>query len=356
MTELFGRDDDLEQLRAAAAASRLVTVVGPVGVGKTRLARELLRGGSCVEVDLSERADLLGLRAELAGALDVSADALEPALAEAPPVVLDNFEQLVEPAAGQLVRWLREVPSLRLLVTSRQRLGLSEETVFELSPLSASAAEALFVSRARQVDRGYEPGAAERTAIEALCAELDGLPLAIELAAARLRVMSAAELLERLGDRFEALGEGPRDAHERHASLEHALASAWAALDEPGRSGLAQCAVFEGGFDLEAAEAVVRVEGAGAISTLESLVDRSLLARDRSEAGTRYRLLASVRAYARAHGEPEAAEERHRGVLPRAGLRDGRPLRTAARHRRARLAAARGREPARDLPPRARGR
>lgn len=324
MRKLLGRDEDLAQLRAAARESRLVTIVGPVGVGKTELARRLLEGSDRegVEIDLSERTSALGLEAEVARALGVPSSELEAVLAGLDRVLLlDNFEQLVDEGAERVAGWLAASPELRVLVTSRRRLNVSEESAFELAPLSPEHARELFVERARQVDRRYAPDEAERAAIERLCAELDGLPLAIELAAARVSVMSANELADRLADRFEALAKAPRDAHARHATLEDAIASSWSALDPEPRAALAQCALFEGGFDLEAAEAVLSLRSSSVVDALAALVDRSLLVRERIAAQTRFRLLASVRAYARAHGDPAGAAERHAAFYLGRGFR-----------------------------------
>ena len=323
--DLVGRDGDLAVLVASVGEARLVTVVGPGGVGKTRLARALLRAmPSGRFADLSEERTLLGACAAIARALEAPlhapladpVESLRSHIAERGPVlvVLDNAEQLVEQLADAVARWLDTCTDARFVVTSRQRLGLAGERVLDLSTLGPTDARELFVRRASALSRDWVPTGSER-AIEALCAELDGLPLAIELAAARVRVMSVEELRARIGKRFEALGRGPRGGPERHATLFEALEWSWGLCDATERAALAQCAIFEGGFDLEAAEAVLALpDETSVLDVLASLVDKSLVIAER-EPVMRYRTLATVREHAlfrlEALGGVEETARRH---------------------------------------------
>ena len=340
-SDLIGRAADLAALREALAEGGAVALVGPAGVGKSRLVRALVGApaphldAACV-VD-SERADAIGAAcAAIAQGLDFSLGAaasdgeavarVGDALAARGRVLLalDHGEALVEALGAAVRAWTDANAELSVLVSGRRRLGLAQERLVELAPLAPEAARALFVRRAGRVVRGYDPGGAEREVIDALVEELDRLPLAIELAAARVRVLDPAALRARLSRRFEALGAGPRDAPRRHAGLRAAIDASFELLDAPARRAFAQSSVFEGGFTLDAAEAVLELDGAPVLDVVEALVEHSLLGTERGPGGVRYAALASVRAYAaeqlEALGEGDAARARHAAWFLSRGL------------------------------------
>ena len=307
---------------------RLVTLVGPGGVGKTRLALEAGRAVAArfpvgaVHVSLDGAEDAGVLVPEAASALGVvAATAAElgarlavvtrgaPAL-----VVLDGFDRYLEDA-GQVGELLAAVANLTVLATSRAPLRLTAEHVYRVQPLAAPNAAALFISRARAVLGGRAIDD-DHEVVDAICARLDGLPLAIELAADRARLLPLPALLERLEHRLELLTGGPRDLPTRQRSLRATLEWSWEALDEPERQLLARLTLFEGGASLEAAEAVCDGElGGGLEALVSSLLDKSSLLRTDSgrDAQPRFGMLDTVREFAAeraAEGEDLAALER----------------------------------------------
>ncbi|XVS34864.1 ATP-binding protein [Microbispora siamensis] len=214
--------------------------------------------------------------------------------------MLDNCEHVVEPAAALADRLLAECPGLRILATSREPLGITGERLWPVGPLGAGHAVRLFAERAAAVRPGY-PVDGERDAVERICRELDGMPLAIELAAARLRTLSAGQIAERLGDRFRLFTGGSRTAMPRHQTLRAVVEWSWDLLDAGERALAARLAVFAGGATLEAAEQVCE----GDIDVLGRLVDKSLVVFD----GGRYRMLETIKAYA-AERLAESGDER----------------------------------------------
>jgi predicted ATPase/DNA-binding SARP family transcriptional activator len=307
---------------------RLVTLVGPGGVGKTRLALEAGRAVSArfpagaVHVSLDGAEDAGVLVPEAASALGiVAATAAElgvrlaivtrgaPAL-----LVLDGFDRYLDDAA-QVGQLLAAVPNLTVLVTSRAPLRLTTEQCYRVQPLPAPNAAALFVARARAVvgDRAMDD---DHAVVSAICSRLDGLPLAIELAADRARWLPLRALLKRLEDRLELLTGGPRDLPARQRSLRATLEWSWEALEDPERQLLGRLTVFEGGASLEGAEAVCDGELGGGLEVLvASLLDKSSLLRTDSgrDAEPRFRMLDTVREFAAervADREDRAAVER----------------------------------------------
>lgn len=310
----YGREAELAQL---AQGGRLRTVWGPPGVGKSRLVREFLReepGDRRAFVALQPARDAreagdavleaLGLRSTTPHA---PWDYIGRVLAGRPGflVVLDNAEHLVDEIASAVSTWLDAAPALRIVVTSRHPLGLEEEEPVALRPLSREASLAVMLARARQVCGTLEPTAEERGQLATLATEvLDGLPLALELAAARLAVLSVAELGDRLAERFRVLS-GATDTP--WTSLEAALDWSWELLSETEQSALTQCAVFSGGFSLAMAEAVLDLGPASVDETLGALVRHSLVGVRRDGATPRFELLQSVHDFARARGTADRA-------------------------------------------------
>lgn len=306
----IGRRQALIDLAAVfAAGARLVNLLGIGGTGKTRLA--LHHGwdalghhpGGVWFCDLAQAVSLDGVVHAVAQGLRVPLGAGDPvqqlghAIAGRGTtlIILDNMEQVARHAEPTLGAWLGRAPQARYLVTSREVLGLAGETVIALPPLDADDAAELFVRRAQAAMGTFRPEAAELDVVHQLAQRLDGLPLAIELAAARVRTMPPAQLLQRMSQRFDLLlSRGGRP--DRQATLRAALDWSWDLLDDTERSLLAQLSIFRGSFDTAALDAVVSLPaGRGALDVLGALVDKSLV---RPLDGGRFGLLETVRDYA----------------------------------------------------------
>ena len=327
LTSLVGRARELERIGETLRRTRLVTLIGPGGVGKTRLAlalanRELGRRSAGVWlVDLalgSEPPDVAGEVARtlgLAAAADgTPADALVEYLVDRDPLlVLDNCEHVVDAAARLVCDLLSSCGSVRILATSRELLGVSGETVWRLEPLKRHDAHRLFVERARQRQPEFVPGEDADAVIARLCERLDRLPLAIELAAARVGAMSPPEILSTLDAQPEDLGAAGRRSPAHHRTVRAAVDWSYRLLGASEQQAFRRLAIFVGGFDADAARSVVPELS---VDLLVRLVDKSLIAVSKSpRGGTRYRLLETVREYARetlvTAGELDAARESH---------------------------------------------
>ncbi len=268
--DFVGREAELSELRRHwNEARRLLTLLGPGGSGKTRLATHFARSlepelpvwfcelaAATTRVQCIEAlARSLGIPLPARTSLDHLGGVLGYALADRGRclVLLDNFEQLVPEALPLVETWLDLAPDATLLVTSRERLRVRGEHCIDLGPLLEADAVALFEARARAARSDFR---APEQELSDLVAKLEGLPLAIELCAARVRTLGLSELSERLGRRFETLVDRGARA-PRQATLEAAIDWSWQLLDSTARSALGQCAVFRGSFDLEAAENVI---------------------------------------------------------------------------------------------------
>ena len=326
----IGRDEPLAVLaQRFHHGARLVSVLGIGGVGKTRLALRFARHwlgdypGGAWFCDLSSARGLDGLLKATAQGLGLPLGKVDPvarigeaiAARGACLVILDNFEQVACHAEATVGRWLAAAQEATLLITSREVLGIIGEEAVALAPLGSAEAARLFELRAMAADSGYQPGTADVAAVPALMDLLDRLPLAIELAAARVRVMAPATLLARMDHRFRLLGaqNGRRD---RQATLRATLDWSWDLLSLAEQAALAQLSVFENGFALASAEAVIDLSafasGPWVADTVQHLVEKSLL---RRSPDGRFDLLRSVFDYARerlaASGTLAAAERRH---------------------------------------------
>ncbi|MFF6778516.1 BTAD domain-containing putative transcriptional regulator [Streptomyces sp. NPDC012637] len=317
LTDFVGREREREQLGALLSAARLVTLVGPGGAGKTRLAVECA-GREAVFVDLGAvgPGETAGAFARALGVRDAARDALVRALADRPVLlVVDNCEHVVAEAALLVRELLAGCPELRVLATGREALGITGESLLPLAALAPGAAEELFVRRGAAARAGFTGHAR----VPEICAALDGLPLALELAAARLRTLTVddlADLLaerladkfadrrgERQGDRldgrFRVLSRGDRTGPERHRTLAAVVEWSWELLDEEERVSAARFSVFRGGATPEAAAAVWGTDLADATDLLASLTEKSLIEATADATGRgRYRMLETVRAYA----------------------------------------------------------
>ncbi|MFG2315139.1 BTAD domain-containing putative transcriptional regulator [Streptomyces tendae] len=333
LTSFVGRDGDVEALRADLAATRLVTLLGPGGAGKTRLSQEAAEGAGDTARDgvwlaelapVDDPADVpeavltaVGARETVlyrAGAEEMRAatasegqDTAVERLVEhcgrrRMLIVLDNCEHVVDAAARLAEELLARCPHLTVLATSREPLGVPGESLRPVEPLPEPAALRLLADRGAAARPGFRVDADEETAAACaeICRRLDGLPLAIELAAARLRMLTPRQIAERLDDRFRLLTSGSRTVLPRQQTLRAVVDWSWDLLDADERDVLGRLSVFAGGCDLAAAEAVC---GPAALDALGSLVDKSLVVAapvtDRlSGDGMRYRLLETVAEYA----------------------------------------------------------
>ncbi|MHA6669618.1 DUF4062 domain-containing protein [Homoserinimonas sp. A447] len=326
LTELIGRDGELATVERLLRRDpvRLVTLIGPGGIGKSRVAtavayRERERGErEVVFVDLTPVQDpalVPNLIAEALGVLDTGDEAvidkLKTALKDRTAlIVVDNFEQVL-PAAPILTALLASAPGVKFLVTSRTLLRVSGEHTVEVGPLdlpgdgddagagAVSASVALFVERARAVKPDFELNSANTAAVTAICVALDGVPLALELAAARIRMLTPQSMLSRLDKRLALLAGGARDLPARQQTLRSTIEWSTQLLERDEKRLLARLGVFSGGFSLEALEALAPSDdGADAMTALGMLVDNSLV-REQDRGGQPYfSMLATVREYA----------------------------------------------------------
>ncbi|MFI9594304.1 ATP-binding protein [Nonomuraea sp. NPDC052265] len=303
LTSFVGRDGDLAEVGALLAAARLVTLLGPGGAGKSRLAVEIAREHhDAVLVELAPLSPGADLARAVLAALGVRDGALlgGPALGAEPDpqarlvavlagrpalLVLDNCEHVVGEAAALAERLLSACPALRVLATSREPLAITPEHLWPVRPLAPSDARTLFTDRAKAVRPGFTPG----EPVERICAALDGLPLAIELAAARMRTHEAGELAERLAGQGRFSLRGSRTADARHQTLRAVVAWSWELLTEPEQAMAMRLTVFSGGATATAAAAVCGLPE----HLLDSLADKSLL----EVADGRYRMLETIRAF-----------------------------------------------------------
>ncbi|WP_370416624.1 BTAD domain-containing putative transcriptional regulator [Streptomyces fradiae] len=347
LTSFLGRDEELRELAQELTRSRLVTLTGPGGVGKTRLA--LAAAGAVAEVRV-HLAELAAVREEsdVPAAVLTALEARETqiwsgsTLPDAPDhnplatlvdhcarrrllLVLDNCEHLVGAAAELAALLLARCPGVTVLATSREPLGVPGEVLRPLGPLPEETALRLFADRGAAARPGFTVDD-DRDAAAEIVRRLDGLPLAIELAAARLRMLTPRQIADRLDDRFRLLTSGARTVLPRQQTLRAVVDWSWDLLTAPERAVLRRLSVFTGGCDLEAAEAVCaeapKAPAGGSAATpadvldlLGSLVDKSLVVATPTDAGMRYRLLETVAEYAAERldeaGDRGAAERRH---------------------------------------------
>ena len=330
LTSFVGRRRELGEVREAMSSTPLLTLIGPAGVGKTRLAlraasdvRRAFPDGVCV-AQLAELHDPALLAETVAGALglrDASARWLVSTLTDFLAtrrllLILDNCEHLADASAVLADSLLRACPDLKILCTSREPLGIDGETVMQVPPLPlpdehrVPSAEnvlqydavRLFIERGRAAWRQFELTPSNAAEVVALCRRLDGLPLALELAAVRLRAFTVGQILEQMDRPFELLSAGKRAGSTRHQSLKAAMESSFDLLSPDEQVAWRRLSIFAGSFDLEAAEAICAGDGlsAGAATHLiAGLVDKSILRRELSPAVPRFRMLETIRDYGR---------------------------------------------------------
>jgi predicted ATPase/DNA-binding CsgD family transcriptional regulator len=326
LTSLVGRARELEAIGETLRRTRLVSLIGPGGVGKTRLALTLAhrqlprRADGVFLVDLTSAREEPDVAAETARVLQLGVSqpatalgALRTFLADRDLLlVLDNCEHVVDACAELAAELLGSCAGVRILATSREPLGVIGETVWTLAPLGPADAYRLFVERARQRRPGFAPAKEAGVAIAEICERIDCLPLAIELAAARVAVMSLPEIVSSLKASIGDLAGGERLSPPHHRTVRAAVAWSHRLLDKIEQQAFRSLAVFVGGFDASAASAVADVS----LDLIARLVDKSVIAVvETAEGHTRYRLLETIREYAgellAEAGELEAARERH---------------------------------------------
>ncbi|MFJ9941078.1 AfsR/SARP family transcriptional regulator [Streptomyces erythrochromogenes] len=338
LNSFVGREPELAALHGDLARLRLVTLTGPGGSGKTRLAEHAAAAhpepGWLVELArLDHPAAVPGAVLSALGLREnslVAREAPAPTAAADPTtrliehcahrsllLVLDNCEHVVEAAAELAERLLTHCPGLRVLATSREPLGIPGETVRPVEPLPPDPAHRLFADRGAAARAGFTVDE-DPAAVAEICARLDGLPLAIELAAARLRLLTPRQIADRLDDRFRLLTSGARTVLPRQQTLRAVVDWSWDLLDEAERTVLRRLSVFAGGCDLPAAEAVCS-DGTGpdVADTLGSLVDKSLVLAEPYEGhgshgshGMRYRMLETIHEYAAERAAAHPADAR----------------------------------------------
>ncbi|MEU1956112.1 protein kinase domain-containing protein [Nocardia rhamnosiphila] len=343
LTSFVGRRREVAAVKNLLSSTRLVTLTGIGGVGKTRLAlraaagarQEFADGVWLVELaDVSDPSLLVDVVAAALGLRDDPPRPLPDVVIEFLSVresllVLDNCEQLAAALASLAETWLRACPNLRILTTSREPLDIAGEAVLRVSPLTVPDpngelsllilprydAVTLFADRASAVVPGFELTEDNMATIARISARLDGLPLAIELAAARMRTMSPQEILHRLNDRFALLTRASRTAPTRQQTLRWCVDWSYQ-LCSPNEQRLwARLSVFAGGFELDAAEQICRADSDSPLDALSSLVDKSILIRDEMDGVVRFRMLDTVREYSREKlqesGEDQLMRRRH---------------------------------------------
>ena len=320
-TSFIGRDADVDELIGLVRAHRLVTLTGVGGVGKTRLAIQV--GAELISdfpdgvwlIELAPVGEGTAVPDAVAAALGINAqaglsmsDSIVGALSNRRMlIVFDNCEHVIDAAAELLEAVLARTPRVKVIATSREGLRVGPEHLWQVPSLdlqggAQSAAVELFIERARSVLTGFEMADdTDVAAVTEICERLDGIALAIELAAARMVSMTATEVRDRLGDRFRLLS-GSRRGLERHQTLHHAVAWSYDLLEDDERDLLERCSVFADGFDLTAVRNVCGADDAldefAALDMLDSLVRKSLVVANRENGRTRYGLLETIRQFA----------------------------------------------------------
>lgn len=352
LSSFIGRKKEMAELRRLSAHTRVLTILGPGGAGKTRLATEFARqqqdrfADGAVLVELAEVRDgsLVADAIARAARITVRGEDAQTALGRRLAgkhvlLVIDNCEHLVRPVAEVVVRLLGECERISVLATSRERLNVEGETTWRLPPLkmpetadtasSAASTDAvrLFVDRARSGRPGFDIDAGNATSVVAICRRLDGMPLAIELAAARVATLTPGEIMARLDDRLQFLTGGSRTVADRHQTLRATLDWSYELLDADERTLLQRLSVFAGAFRLDSAEDIcgfAPLRRDGVVDGLARLADKSVVqAEPGAGGGTRYRILETVREYAAQKvdeaGGADELRDRHLAFYQRLG-------------------------------------
>jgi predicted ATPase len=325
---IIGRESELDGVQAAVKVQRLVTLTGVGGVGKTRLAVEVAARladefpDGVWFFDLAAVADPAAVPDAVAAVLGITqqpgksvAGSVAAALeGRVRLLVVDNCEHLLDAAAELIEAILERSATAKILATSREGLRLADEQLWPVPSLDIDAAVDLFMERAHRVAPAFV--ADDASAVAEICRRLDGIPLAIELAASRTASMTASEVRDHLDQRFRLL-VGSRRGLERHQTLRHAVAWSYDHLEDPEKTLLQRCSVFAGGFDVQSACAVAGFDDAddlGVLDLLDALVRKSLLVADRSSGRTRFSMLETIRQFAEEHLVASGAAEEVRAA------------------------------------------
>src|SRR6516162_9164267 len=328
-SDVIGRDIEITEVIGLVTDHRFVTLTGTGGIGKTRLALEVARqlrpqfadGVWIAELASLSDPQLVPITVAAAFGLELLSGVISPERIAAAVgskrimLVLDNCEHVIAAAAGMVEALLDANPAARVIATSREPLRAESEHLYPVPPLAVPTedtqalkdvlrygAVALFIARAQAADPHFAPDRQTAAAIAAICRRLDGIPLAIELAAARASALGMRELASRLDDRFSLLTEGRRTALRRHQTLRATLDWSYELLPEPERVVLQQLSIFAGGFTLSGASAVIasaEIAASDVVDGVANLVAKSLVTADVGGAAVHYRLLETTRAYAR---------------------------------------------------------
>ena len=328
-SSFVGREGEVGELVELCSQRRMVTVAGIGGIGKTRLAIEVARscrgsfddGVFLVDLVGVSESDAVGRR--FLSVLGIAERPDQPAvetlaelLGDASQLfVVDNCEHVIAGVADVLGRLLPACPGVHVLATSRVRVGVDGEELWELAGLDAADAAQLFADRAHSVNRDFSLTTADQEAVAGVCRALDGIPLAIELAAARTRIMTISEITDHLTDRFTFLSSARNTGPDRHRTLRSMIDWSYDLLTESDQQLFRLLGVYRGGFNLDAVEAMCEGPDREAADAVERLVDASLVTVDTTGPTTRYRLLETVREYAierlDENGETSEARNRH---------------------------------------------
>jgi predicted ATPase len=335
-TSFIGRARELEDVKQLLASRQLLTLTGGGGCGKTRLALqaaaelapEYVHGTWLVELAaVTDPGAVAEAIATAVGLREVPDRPLADALVvflrtKSLLLVVDNCEHVVDAVAHLVDTVLRTCPQVRILATSREPLGCVGETTWRVPSLLESEAVGLFIERAHAARPELTIGNPDHAAIVEICRQLDGIPLAIELAAARVPVFSVQQIAARLDDRFRLLSGGPRTALPRQQTLLAAVEWSYALLAEPERAVLRRLSVFAGGWTFDAAEEVVAgndVQRHAVLDLLAQLVNKSLVMTEYHDGATRYRLLETIRQFAFERladaDESQSTRDRHLGYF-----------------------------------------
>ncbi|MCP2244484.1 ATP-binding protein [Lentzea aerocolonigenes] len=333
LSSFVGRTREIREIRSRLSTARLLTLTGTGGVGKTRLALEAAAAvvnafpGGAWLVDLTPVRDAAAVARAVAAALDLPERDARPALeqltallaARRALLVLDNCEHLVDACAELAHTLLSAAPELHVIATSRERLGLTGEHIIAVAPLAAQEAADLLQERTAAVRPGFEITDANRAVVTRLCAELDGIPLAIELAASRLQTLTVEQVTDRLEDRFALLTSGSRVARPHQRTLRATIDWSWELCTDAERLLWNRLSVFVGTFALDAVECVCAGDGIAeqeVLDLLDRLVAQSVVVPTEVEGRPRYRLMETLWQYARERlaesGEEQRLLLRHR--------------------------------------------
>lgn len=331
-TSFIGRTKELAELSTLLTANKLITLTGPGGTGKSRLAQQLGNDvlehypGGCWFVDLSDvnNADRISKAVAHALALSLTgSDTLENIVVKLLQfhkpllLIMDNFEQIVPFANQTIGHWLKNLPNITFFVTSRFSLGLSGEQEYELLPLptpkkgtgdlllpnqiSSFDAVRLFIERAREVKSGFDLTSDNASAIAEICATLEGMPLAIELAAARIKIMKPQQIVKKLAKKFKLLRTSNQDISSRQQTLENAIEWSYQLLSEWEQETFMQACSFHEGFTLEAAESIIDIDDIEdaplVMDAIQELCEKSFIRTRESAGGIRYGLYVSLREF-----------------------------------------------------------